>query len=447
MSEVIGDLNNEISTDEIIKAIRSIRNGKTASTYLISNEMLKNAVPILIKPLQKLFNLIFKNGTFPKILVLLHKKGDKFDPRNYRGISISSNLGKLFNKVIYKCLLTFMNNKNLISKNQIGFKEKSRTADHIFTLKTIIDQYKQKSKKVCTAFIDLRKAFDTIWRLALFYKLLKHNIPDRIFNIIHSMYTDTICRITFSNGLSAPFSSERGVKQGDVLSHLLCHYFINNLVDDLNKDNTDPVVIGDTSVNILLYADDIVLLSQSKEGLQNSLNILHDFCYIWKLKVNTDKSKIMIFNSNGKTYLNQFTYNSVDFETVANYCYLGMVLKFNGNFNLAINTLMKKARKAYFKIKKTIGLNNPCRLLETLFDSLVTPIRTYGSEVWGVDSTFKDSDPFEKLHIIFIKEILGIQCKASNDECRAELNRTPLKSEILFSIFNFMNHIISSKTL
>jgi hypothetical protein len=271
MSEVIGDLNNEISTDEIIEAIRSIRNGKTASTYLISNEMLKNAVPILIKPLQKLFNLIFKNGTFPKILVLLHKKGDTFDPGNYRGISSSSNLGKLFNKVIYKRLLTFMNNTKLISKNQIGFKEKSHTADHIFTLKTIIDQYKQKSKNVFTAFIDLKKAFATIWRLALFYKLLKHNIPHRIFNIIHSMYTDTICRITFS--------SERGGEHGDVLSPILLNYFINNLVDDLNKDNTDPVVIGDTLVNILLYADDIVLLSQSKEGLQNSLNILHDFCY------------------------------------------------------------------------------------------------------------------------------------------------------------------------
>ena len=162
----------------------------------------------------------------------------------------------------------------------------------------------------------------------------------------------------FSNGLSAPFSSERGVKQGVVLIPLLFKYFINNLVDYLNKDNTDPVVIGDTSVNILLYADDIVLLSQSKEGLQNSLNILHDFCYAWKLNFNTHKSKIMVFNSNGKTYLNQFTYNNVDIVTVANYCYLRMVLKFNGNLNLAINTLMEKARKAYFKIKKTIGLNN-----------------------------------------------------------------------------------------
>jgi hypothetical protein len=79
---------------------------------------------------------------------------------------------------------------------------------------------------------------------------------------------------------------------------------------------------------IYKYADVIVLLSQGKEGLQNSLNILHDFCYFWKLKVNTDKSKIMVFNLNGKTYLNQFTYNNVDLETVANYCYLGMVLSY-----------------------------------------------------------------------------------------------------------------------
>ena len=66
----------------------------------------------------------------------------------------------------------------------------------------------------------------------------------------------------------------------------------------------------------------------------------------------------MVFNSKGKTCLSQFTHNNVDIETVANYCYLRMVLKFNGNFNLAMNTIMEKARKAYFKIKKIIGLNN-----------------------------------------------------------------------------------------
>ena len=119
-------------------------------------------------------------------------------------------------------------------------------------------------------------------------------------------------------------------------------------------------------------------------------------------------------------------------------------MKYNGNFQLAISTLMGKARKAYFKIKKTIGLNNPCRLLEKLFDTLVSPILTYCCEVWGIDSIFKDSDPFEKLHIKFLKEILGVHCKSSNDACRAELSRLPLKSKILFSSIKFYDHIISS---
>ena len=103
------EFNQEINTDEIIKAIRTLRNGKSTSSDLIANEMLKNGTTARLKLLQKLFNFIFSNGNFPKswnenFIVLLHKKGNKYDPNNYRGISISSNLGKLFNKIIYNRL-------------------------------------------------------------------------------------------------------------------------------------------------------------------------------------------------------------------------------------------------------------------------------------------------------------------------------------------------------
>ena len=145
-----------------------------------------------------------------------------------------------------------------------------------------------------------------------------------------------------------------------------------NIVKELVKGNCDPVRVGDLSVNCLLYADDIVLLSESKSGLQSSLNILGIYCSNWKLQVNVEKSKVLIFNSNGKTHVNEFSYNNNIIQTVSKYCYLGVMLKCNGNFNVAVYLLMENARKAYFKIKKTIGLNNPCKLLEKLFDSLVT---------------------------------------------------------------------------
>ena len=80
-------------------------------------------------------------------LVLLHKSGSKLEHSNYRGTSITSILGKLFNRVINSRLLKFINNMSLISENQIGFKAKNRTADHLFSLKTIIDQYKIKRRR------------------------------------------------------------------------------------------------------------------------------------------------------------------------------------------------------------------------------------------------------------------------------------------------------------
>ena len=137
---------------------------------------------VLLNPILKLFNLMFMKGEFPKIwneslITLIHKRGNQLDPYNYRGISLTSNLGKLPSKIIHARILNFVNVNSLISENQIGFKEKSRTADHIFTLKSIIDIYKTKTNKVFAAFIDLRKAFDTVWREDLLCLLLKIQLP------------------------------------------------------------------------------------------------------------------------------------------------------------------------------------------------------------------------------------------------------------------------------
>lgn len=128
------------------------------------------------------------------------------------------------------------------------------------------------------------------------------------------LYTPCIlilCKIKFSNDLSEPFISERGVKQGDVWSPLLLNFFIDDITKKLENNIYYPVVLGGIRVSILLYADDIVLISQSKEGLQNCLIAMQEYCSIWHLHVNTDKSKVVVFNSNGKTFLNQLKYKNL----------------------------------------------------------------------------------------------------------------------------------------
>ena len=95
-----------------------------------------------------------------------------------------------------------------------------------------------------------------------------------------------IC-IKFENKIS-----EIGVKQGDNLSSSLFNIYINDMIKDFNDDCT-PVIIGNSKIYCLLYADDMVLLSETPSGLQQSLDTVNSFCEKWKLEINHSKSKIM----------------------------------------------------------------------------------------------------------------------------------------------------------
>ncbi|MGH0143446.1 UNVERIFIED_CONTAM: hypothetical protein FKN15_006828 [Acipenser sinensis] len=114
--------------------------------------MLKHSSPKLQEAMLKLFNIVLSTGYFPDIWNQLlispfHKSGDKFNPINYRGICVSSNLGKVFCSIINARILAFLTEHSVLSKSQIGFLPNHRTTDHIYTLHTLIDKHvHQKSK-------------------------------------------------------------------------------------------------------------------------------------------------------------------------------------------------------------------------------------------------------------------------------------------------------------
>ena len=105
---------------------------------------------------------------------------------------------------------------------------------------------------------------------------------------------------------------------------------------------------------------------------------------------------------------------------------------------------MEKAIKSTFHIKNTIGLDNPCNLLEKLFDNLVAPVMLYCSELWVITCSVSDATPYAYLHLNSIKEILGVHRKISNDACRVELNRLSLRDNILNLAYNYWQHLWSS---
>ena len=129
---------------------------------------------------------------------------------------------------------------------------------------------------------------------------------------------------------------------------------MNDLVEHFNLE-CDPVSINGKSISCLLYADDIVLMSQSANGLQTILDNLKLFCDKWNLKVNIQKTKVMIFNKSGKVLKGYtFSFEEQSLELVSEYKYLGIIFKPSGSFSFAINYLSKKTSKAMFCIRKTL---------------------------------------------------------------------------------------------
>lgn len=161
------NIDYRITEEEIIKCIRQLKSGKSSGTDGIKNEMLKVATPYIMCHLVKLFNSILNSGKFPanwshSLITPVHKSGKMDDPNNYRGIAVTSCLGKLFISVLVNRLDLFCDQYKIIDDVQGGFRKNSRTSDNMFILNSLIRKFKYEKKTLYTCFINFAKAFDSI---------------------------------------------------------------------------------------------------------------------------------------------------------------------------------------------------------------------------------------------------------------------------------------------
>ena len=237
-----------------------------------------------------------------------------------RGIAVSTSISKLFLSIMQKRLSNFSKVHKLIPACQIAYKQNSSTSDHILTLKNIIDKYINRASKsyLFVCFVDFRAAFDTVWRRAMLYKLVKMGVGGNFLDVIDSMYQNVLYRVKVDGYLSQTISSSIGVKQGCVLSPLLFNLFLSDLPEIFSND-CHPVELCDLKLNCLMFADDLVLISQSAIGLQKCMNNLNAYCEKWCLTINTDKTKVIIFNKGGNKFSKySFWLNDTTIDIVQN---------------------------------------------------------------------------------------------------------------------------------
>ena len=456
------EFNLDFTMEEVLKNIGTLKNNKSEGVDFIKNEFLKNCPLSVVELIVKLFNLILRTGHIPNewsiglIVPIFKKKGSKYDPNNYRGITLLSCLGKLFTLCINVRLNKFAKDKGTIGEEQAAFREDYGTMDHAFVLNEIVNLYLHKKKRLYCCFIDYQKAFDTINRNALWNKVIENGINGKLLRVIQNMYKSAKSYVKQESMISGIFACNMGVRQGENLSPLLFALFLNDFEISLRDKYNGLSTLRDLSrvvgndnldffINMytLLYADDTLVFAESPAELQLALDEVGEYCNKWGLSINQDKTKVVIFSAGKVRTQFNFKIGNFNIGTSNEYCYLGIVFNFNGRFSKAIQERITPARKAMFGLNENaVNLLLPPDIHIDLFEKMISPIFLYGCEVWG----YGNSEPMEIFYRKFIKRVLGVNRSTPNCMVYGEVGKYPIIHSVNKRMISFWANISEGKS-
>ena len=290
---------------------------------------------------------------------------------------------------------------------QNGFRTSRSCIDHIFSLCTVLRNRKQMGQDTFLAFIDFQKAFDSVDRTLLMFKLSKIGICGNFYQAISSLYANPRSRIILNDYETAYFDCPIGVKQGDCLSPTLFSIFINDLAEKVKNSGVGLDLDPSTFLNILLYADDIVLMAKNEQDLQFLLFLVEGWCSDWRLEVNLTKTNIMHVRKNQKPKSKfMFIFDRRPVPYCTSYKYLGCSINENLNFGFTISTLADSAGRALGSVVTKMIKNGgfPFKVFCILYEACVCSILDYGSEVFG----FESHDSALQIHLRAARSFLGV---------------------------------------
>ena len=258
---------------------------------------------------------------------------------------------------------------------------------------------------------------------------------------LFAMYQSVKSCVRYKGVCSNFFNTDTGVKQGDPLSPVLFIFFINDIIENTSDHNDDILTINEINTFILMYADDAVFFSKSAQTLQNMLNKLHSYSNEWGLKINTDKTKIMIFEKGFPSEDVHIYYNDIELEVVDSFKYLGIMFYKNGSWNRTQKCSAEYGSFAFYNLYKLfqdmhLNVNEKFKL----FDCLVSSVLGYAGEVWG----FHGAPDIERLHKQFCRSILGVKKSTNLAALYSELGRKPLIVLRKLRILKYWRKVIES---
>ncbi|XP_054289682.1 uncharacterized protein LOC129004977 [Macrosteles quadrilineatus] len=393
----------EPSESEVHEAIKQLSSNRAPGNDGIPVEIFKVGGKTLLINFHKLILEIWRKESMPDewneaVITPIHKKGDKTECNNYRGISLLSSAYKVLSKVILNRLKVYIEEN--IEDHQAGFIQGRSTTDQIFTIKQSLSKYWEYNKEVHLLFIDFQKAYDSVLRKKMYEKMKMFGIPDKLINLTRMCIQKSRCKVKINGEYTSSFEVTTGVRQGDGLSPLLFNLVIEDALKK-TKQLAAGINIG-IKINVLAFADDVALLAENRKDLESLTKVLIKEANHVGLTINHQKTKYMnVARTEGVARKENFKVDDLEFEHVDEFKYLGITITHDNKEEKEIQNRVIVASATYWSLvnmlkSKTLSKNTKIKI----YHSIILPVLLYGSETWAL------TKEWEKKLIIFENKIL-----------------------------------------
>jgi hypothetical protein len=379
------DTDTFVSIEDIEIAVRNLRKGKAAGVDCIVAEHIINSHPCLIVHLKLLFNMMLLHGYVPSsfgtgiiVPLIKDKSGDLSSVENYRPITLSPVISKIFESVLLIKYDTFLD----VNDRQFGFRKQLGCNNAIFVLRNVIEYFNERGSNVYLASLDASKAFDRVNHFQLYQTLMARHVPIAFLNIIVDWYSKLTITVRWNAALSSSLRVRSGVRQGGVLSpnlfNVYADMFINNAVI-----NNSGCHFNRCCVACIMYADDLMLLSASVSGLQKLLDVCaltgKELC----LQFNDKKSHCIVVGPRYQCRLAPMFLLGKPLQWVGSVKYLGITFMSAKVFSLDVN----QVRRKFFGCTNSILANSSgmSELVKLhLMENYCYPVLSYALECFNL---------------------------------------------------------------
>ena len=284
-------------------------------------------------------------------------------------------------KNLEKIIKTRLNNEldSQIPKHQFGFRQNASTIHPLIIMTSNIQTNNIIGNKSGAIYLDLTKAFDSVWHKGLLFKLHHSNCPNYILWFLKDFLEGRKSKIKINNSYSSLYENEQGVPQGSPLSPILFNIFCHDITN--NHHQTHNV-----ESYLLQFADDVAWVAHAKttaemiNALQSSTNETIQWCNNWRLKINPDKSQLIIFNHNISDTSPTLQISNHRLRPLTSVKYLGIKLDQKLNFNSHTKEMKKKmiTRVKHFRSLTYKNQGISTKTASKIYKMICRPIMEYG---------------------------------------------------------------------